>query len=65
MSGELPYAIASYNGGPHNAIRWKEYSARDELDMKIEEIGFAETRVYVKKVLANYWTYQYLLKTGR
>ncbi len=36
----------------------------DDFDMFIEDIGFTETRNYVKKVLGNYWTYKLLKKTG-
>jgi soluble lytic murein transglycosylase-like protein len=57
FEGNLPLAIASYNGGPHNARRWLAINKDDEFDVFIEDIGFAETRDYVKKVLANYWTY--------
>jgi tetratricopeptide (TPR) repeat protein len=60
FKGNLPLAIASYNGGPHNAQRWLEINRSDDLDLFVEDIGFAETREYVKKVLANYWTYQLL-----
>jgi soluble lytic murein transglycosylase-like protein len=55
-------AIAGYNGGPHNAKRWHKQNKDDEFDLFIEDIGYSETRNYVKKVLANYWTYQRLAK---
>jgi len=51
-------AIASYNGGPHNVKKWVRLNKDDSYDMFIEDIGFSETRHYVKKVLANYWTYK-------
>ena len=54
------YATASYNGGPINAKRWAEASDSSDFAMKVERIGFSETRNYVKKVLGNYWTYKYL-----
>ncbi len=57
---EVVWAIASYNGGPHNAVNWREQSKNMTPDMAIETIGFSETREYVKKVLANYWTYRKL-----
>jgi soluble lytic murein transglycosylase len=58
FDGNLVLALASYNGGPHNAKRWHERNKDSSLDVFIESIEFTETRDYVKKVLANYWTYQ-------
>lgn len=55
-------ALAAYNAGPHNATRWNKNNGKKEYDLFIEDIGFTETRGYVKKVLANYWTYQILSK---
>ncbi len=51
FDGQEPFAIASYNGGPHNVQRWfvhKHYIPADEF---VEEIPFDEARRYVKKVL--------------
>ncbi len=62
FNGDRVLAIAGYNGGPHNAKRWHETNKNDEFDMFIEDIGFTETRGYVKKVLANYWTYSRLAR---
>jgi len=53
-------ALASYNGGPHNAQKWYNSNKEEEYDLFIEDIAFSETRGYVKKVLANYWTYRIL-----
>jgi tetratricopeptide (TPR) repeat protein len=65
FDGETFKALAGYNGGPHNVRRW--FPRRDErsFDLMIEDVGFSETRNYVKKVLANYWTYQHLLAQAR
>ncbi len=52
--------LAGYNGGPHNAKRWYERNEDQEFDMFIENISYSETREYVKRVLANYWTYSRL-----
>ncbi len=60
FKGDYILAIAGYNGGPHNAQKWKTLNKNDEFDMFIEDIGFTETRNYVKKVLGNYWTYKYI-----
>jgi soluble lytic murein transglycosylase len=58
FNGNLVLAIASYNGGPNKATEWYEKNKRTTFDLFIEDIGFTETRGYVKKVLANYWTYR-------
>ena len=60
FKGNLILAVAGYNGGPHNAKKWKAQNSDDGFDMFIEDIGFTETRKYVKKVLGNYWTYKQL-----
>ena len=60
FNGNMLLAIAAYNGGPPNAKRWYGKGKDDPEDLFIENIGFAETREYVKKVLANYWVYQKL-----
>ncbi|KMQ52812.1 Soluble lytic murein transglycosylase precursor [Chitinispirillum alkaliphilum] len=52
--------LASYNAGPHNAQRWYNRNKDSEFDLFVEDIGFTETRNYIKKVLGNYWTYQQL-----
>jgi soluble lytic murein transglycosylase-like protein len=58
FGGNLVLAIASYNGGPNKASEWYTKNKRTTFDLFIEDIGFTETRGYVKKVLANYWTYR-------
>ncbi|MFP4013814.1 MAG: transglycosylase SLT domain-containing protein [Chitinispirillaceae bacterium] len=54
--------LASYNAGPHNAQKWYNRGKDLEYDLFVEDIGFTETRGYVKKVMGNYWTYQALSK---
>jgi soluble lytic murein transglycosylase-like protein/TolA-binding protein len=56
-----PHAVAgSYNGGADNLARWIARARSDEADRYVPEIGFTQTRDYVYKVMANYWTYQRL-----
>jgi len=56
-----PQAVAgSYNGGADNLARWIGRSRANEADRYVPEIGFSQTKDYVYKVLANYWTYQRL-----
>ncbi|MBN1127364.1 MAG: transglycosylase SLT domain-containing protein [Chitinispirillaceae bacterium] len=55
-------AVASYNGGPRKAKEWYLRNQSEDLDLYVENIGFSETRNYVKKVLANHWTYRRLTR---
>ena len=56
-----PQAVAgSYNGGADNLARWIGRARSNEADRYVPEIGFTQTRDYVYKVMANYWTYQRL-----
>jgi soluble lytic murein transglycosylase-like protein len=65
------YAAAAYNAGPHRVRTWRkamlEDPANGQPDKKLalaiwsENIPFAETRDYVKKVSANTETYKMVL----
>jgi soluble lytic murein transglycosylase-like protein len=56
-----PQAVAgSYNGGADNLARWIARSRASEADRYVPEIGFTQTKDYVYKVMANFWTYQRL-----
>lgn len=57
--GGLYEAIAaSYNGGEDNAARWLNRSKPKEPGVFAAEIGFAETKNYVFKVMNNYRIYR-------
>ena len=59
--GGLYEAIAaSYNGGEDNAARWLNRSKPKEPGIFAAEIGFAETKNYVFKVMNNYRVYREL-----
>ena len=59
--GGLYEAIAaSYNGGEDNAARWLNRSKPKEPGIFASEIGFAETKSYVFKVMNNYRAYREL-----
>jgi soluble lytic murein transglycosylase-like protein len=57
FGGNIPFALAAYNAGPHKVQSWKRI--RKDLDILefIESIPYRETRGYVKKVLRNYLIY--------
>ncbi len=59
--GGLYEAIAaSYNGGEDNAARWLARSKPKEAAIFASEVGFAETKNYVFKVMNNYRVYRQL-----
>ena len=51
---------ASYNGGEDNALRWLNRSKPKDPGIFTAEIGFAETKNYVYKVMTNYRIYREL-----
>ena len=59
--GGLYEAIAaSYNGGEDNAARWLNRSRPKDPGVFVAEVGFAETKNYVLKVMNNYRVYRQL-----
>ena len=55
--GNVVFALAAYNAGPKNLARWQSRFPTEDLALFIENIGYTETRNYVKKILAAYATY--------
>ena len=51
---------ASYNGGEDNAARWLNRSKPREAAIFTSEVGFAESKNYVFKVMNNYRIYREL-----
>jgi soluble lytic murein transglycosylase len=60
FDGSPPLAIASYNAGPGAVRAWLRVRGHLALDEFVEEIPFAETRGYVKRVLRSYAAYRIL-----
>lgn len=58
IEGNLFYLLTAYNGGPGNLVKWQKFAryGKDPL-LFIEVIPSAETRVYIERVMANYWIY--------
>jgi soluble lytic murein transglycosylase len=57
----MPEAVAaSYNGGADNMARWIARSHVNDPGRYVAEIGFAQTKDYVFRVMTNYWIYQQL-----
>lgn len=54
-----PLAVAaSYNAGPGAVQSWKTPDRARFPELWVEAIPYPETRLYVKKVLGNAWSYQ-------
>jgi hypothetical protein len=53
-------ALASYNGGPHNVRRWRAKSGGADPELFVADIGFVETKDYVRRVFELYARYTYL-----
>ena len=50
FEGNAYLAVASYNAGQGNVLKWKRAAAGKPLDEMLESIPFPETRNYVKRV---------------
>ncbi|HYC58194.1 MAG TPA: transglycosylase SLT domain-containing protein [Thermoanaerobaculia bacterium] len=58
MNGNHVLAIASYNAGEKAVGTWLEKTPIDDLDLFVESIPYAETRLYVKTVTRNRFEYR-------
>ncbi len=63
FDGSMPMAAAAYNAGPSRPRSWRGQSGAPMLEAAIwaENVPFAETRDYVKKVLSNTTNYAALI----
>lgn len=50
FQGNTYLAVASYNAGQGNVLRWRRAAPRKPMDEFLESIPFQETRNYVKRV---------------
>jgi soluble lytic murein transglycosylase-like protein len=58
--GDLVRTVAAYNGGPGAVLKAHRYAGSQDSLMVVETLPAAQTREYVEKVMANYWTYRRL-----
>jgi hypothetical protein len=59
VRGNLFMLAAAYNGGPGNLNKWLRQTnyAEDPL-LFIESIPARETRLFIERVLSNFWIYR-------
>ena len=63
IEGNLFFMLTAYNAGPGNLAKWlKTARYQDDPLLFIEVIPSAETRIYIERVMANYWIYNLRLK---
>lgn len=63
LDGSLAAALAGYNGGPGNALRWRKLAPADD-DLMVALIDYGETRIYVQQVLGQLDAYRRLYAPG-
>ena len=54
----VPYALADYNAGRANVLKWLEGAAKTNSATFIEQIGFPSTQKYVRSVMERYDFYR-------
>ena len=57
FNDDLYAALAAYNGGAGNALKWRERSG-DDPDAFYLAVNFEETQRYIRAIAANYGMYQ-------
>src|SRR6202050_5287850 len=63
FNGNEIRAVAAYNAGEHAVVGWNEKFPGDD-DEWVENIGYHETREYVKRVIGNQREYRMLYSTA-
>jgi soluble lytic murein transglycosylase len=65
FEGQAIPALAAYNGGPGNALRWAgDITPVEDIDLFVERIDYTETRGYIERIYTSYWIYRELYGGG-
>lgn len=64
IGGNPTLAIAAYNAGEVAVGRWLARTSIDDMDVFVESIPFAETRLYVKSVTRNRFEYRRIYESS-
>jgi soluble lytic murein transglycosylase len=62
--GGVHYALAGYNAGPHRVAAWRKEAPGLPQDEFIDNIPYAETQTYVKRILGSAEDYRRLYGSG-
>ena len=57
--GNVPQALAGYNGGPGNAAYWRTLAGEDD-NLFLELINFNETQIYLRTIAVHSAHYRLL-----
>ena len=60
-NNETKLALAAYNAGPGNLIKWKKHVATSDPLLFLESIPSRETRSFAERIIVNYWIYRTLM----
>jgi soluble lytic murein transglycosylase len=60
----VPYALADYNAGRGNVLKWNSGAAATNSAAFIGQLGFPQTKAYVKSVMRRQAFYRFLAKLG-
>jgi soluble lytic murein transglycosylase len=61
FDNQILIALAAYNGGPGNTLRWLEMGGED-LDLFVEVITAAQSRLYLQRVYQHFLIYEELYR---
>jgi len=64
MGGNPILAVAAYNAGEEAVGRWIARTPVDDVDLFVEAIPYAETRLYVKSVTRNRYEYRRIYESS-
>jgi soluble lytic murein transglycosylase len=63
FDNQILVALAAYNGGPGNTLRWIEAGGED-LDLFVEVISATQSRLYLQRVYEQYLIYERLYRSA-